>query len=200
MNVPEAGFCSGCGQELGLEPIGAAATLPCPACKQPLTAYAGAGQAPDSNTLFDCALCGGQFVEHALLREMLHHHEHAAIAEGAAHLAGRPDPRTGYLPCPACASLMNRKNFGGSSGVIVDVCKKHGTWFDLGELPRVLAFVAAGGLERARQREEEERARARREPIAAHQARPHATSSHDHTGEYVGGASLTDLLVDLLLH
>jgi Zn-finger nucleic acid-binding protein len=47
---------------------------------------------------------------------------------------------------------MNRKNFAEVSGVIVDVCKKHGTWFDLGELPRVLAFVAAGGLERSRHR------------------------------------------------
>lgn len=45
---------------------------------------------------------------------------------------------------------MHRKNFGGRSGVIVDVCTSHGTWFDAEELPRVLAFVEAGGLERVR--------------------------------------------------
>jgi hypothetical protein len=44
---------------------------------------------------------------------------------------------------------MNRKNFGGTSGIIVDVCAKHGTFFDTGELPRVLAFVRRGGLTRA---------------------------------------------------
>jgi len=37
---------------------------------------------------------------------------------------------------------MNRINFGRTSGVIVDVCKKHGTWFDGGELTQVIAFAA----------------------------------------------------------
>jgi len=51
---------------------------------------------------------------------------------------------------------MHRRNFGRSSGVIVDVCAVHGLWFDRGELPRVLAFVAGGGLERAEARRREE--------------------------------------------
>jgi hypothetical protein len=41
---------------------------------------------------------------------------------------------------------MVRKNFGHTSGVIVDWCGAHGTWFDADELERVAAFVAAGGL------------------------------------------------------
>jgi hypothetical protein len=45
---------------------------------------------------------------------------------------------------------MNRKNFGDSSGIIVDVCSLHGCWFDAGELPAVLKFVEEGGLARAR--------------------------------------------------
>jgi Zn-finger nucleic acid-binding protein len=67
-----------------------------------------------------------------------------------------------YVPCPSCGQLMNRKNFGGESGVVVDVCSAHGTWFDEGELPRVLAFVESGGLalSQARKRERE-RAEAR---------------------------------------
>jgi Zn-finger nucleic acid-binding protein len=50
---------------------------------------------------------------------------------------------------------MTRRNFGQSSGVIIDVCRRHGVWFDRGELPRVIQFVEAGGLglTRARQRE-----------------------------------------------
>lgn len=48
---------------------------------------------------------------------------------------------------------MNRQNFGGASGVIVDLCGKHGIWFDVGELPRVLEFVESGGLARERQRQ-----------------------------------------------
>jgi Zn-finger nucleic acid-binding protein len=48
---------------------------------------------------------------------------------------------------------MNRQNFGGASGVIIDLCAKHGIWFDAGELPRVLEFVESGGLARERQRQ-----------------------------------------------
>jgi len=204
MNVPEAGYCSGCGQQLGLEPVGAAATLPCPVCKQPLTAFDGSGKDPNGGSLFDCGLCGGQFVEHPLLREMLHHHERAALVPTittplSAPLSARAEPRNAYIPCPACASLMNRKNFGGMSGVIVDVCKKHGTWFDLGELPRVLAFVASGGLDRSHQRTADEEQQARRDARAAFHTLSHPVSSHDHAADYTGRATLTELLVDLLV-
>jgi Zn-finger nucleic acid-binding protein len=58
-----------------------------------------------------------------------------------------------YAPCPVCKSLMNRVNFAHTSGVIVDVCTSHGTWFDADELRRVLEFISAGGLEAARARE-----------------------------------------------
>jgi Zn-finger nucleic acid-binding protein len=51
---------------------------------------------------------------------------------------------------------MNRVNFGKRSGVIVDVCKGHGTWFDAGELTRAIEFVARGGLEETERRDQEE--------------------------------------------
>jgi Zn-finger nucleic acid-binding protein len=51
---------------------------------------------------------------------------------------------------------MNRQVFGRISGVIVDVCRSHGVWFDAGELAEVLTFVSKGGLERARRREQQE--------------------------------------------
>jgi Zn-finger nucleic acid-binding protein len=69
-----------------------------------------------------------------------------------------------YIPCPLCHTSMNRVNFGKVSGVIVDVCRNHGTWFDGGELTRVVAFAASGGLAKTRareQQEEQERARQR---------------------------------------
>ena len=51
---------------------------------------------------------------------------------------------------------MNRINFARCSGVIVDVCKGHGTWFDRDELSRIIEFIRAGGLESSRAREKEE--------------------------------------------
>jgi Zn-finger nucleic acid-binding protein len=65
---------------------------------------------------------------------------------------------------------MNRVNFGKVSGVIVDVCRAHGTWFDGGELTRVVSFAAFGGLTKARRREEEEKKEAA--AAARHPAHP----------------------------
>src|ERR1019366_9286012 len=52
-----------------------------------------------------------------------------------------------YVKCPLCHVIMNRVNFGKRSGVIVDVCKEHGVWFDRGEITQAIEFVAKGGLE-----------------------------------------------------
>ena len=41
---------------------------------------------------------------------------------------------------------MLRKNFKGTSGVIVDICAPHGIWFDEGELEKILEFVQSGAM------------------------------------------------------
>lgn len=58
---------------------------------------------------------------------------------------------------------MNRVNFGRRSGVIVDVCRAHGTWFDAGELVAALEFVAQGGLADSLRREREDLLEAQRQ-------------------------------------
>ena len=50
---------------------------------------------------------------------------------------------------------MNRMNFARVSGVVIDVCHDHGTWFDRDELYRVVTFVQEGGLDKARRIERE---------------------------------------------
>jgi len=89
---------------------------------------------------------------------------------------------------------MNRKNFGPASGVVVDVCSRHGTWFDSGELPRVLAFAESGGLARAQRRRVEDAGRQARERAIEVAVR----STHD--GELpvsTGGSILGDLLREI---
>ena len=44
---------------------------------------------------------------------------------------------------------MNRINFD-RSGVVVDICKGHGIWFDRDELKRIAAFIDAGNLGKSR--------------------------------------------------
>ena len=72
-----------------------------------------------------------------------------------------------YVPCPDCKQLMNRSNFARISGVIIDLCKHHGVWFDANELPKIISFIEEGGLKRSREKEkielEDERSRLRDE-------------------------------------
>src|SRR6266850_2694400 len=74
-----------------------------------------------------------------------------------------------YVPCPECSQLMNRINFARCSGVIIDLCKKHGIWFDSDELSRIVEFIRGGGLELSRSKEkaeiEEERRKLRLEQM-----------------------------------
>jgi len=162
MNPYEARHCSGCGHELGLEPCGGASEMRCPGCQLALVEFRS-----ESGALFDCERCGGQFLEHRLLRALLERREvigRAGLGQSVP-VENSAATRIVYRPCPTCSALMHRKNFGGRSGVIVDVCTTHGTWFDLGELPRVLAFVETGGLERARQAEKARERPARTAPV-----------------------------------
>jgi hypothetical protein len=48
---------------------------------------------------------------------------------------------------------MNRMKFARCSGVIVDVCKQHGTWFDRDELSCIVEFIHGGGLNASRAKE-----------------------------------------------
>jgi Zn-finger nucleic acid-binding protein len=149
MNAARSEHCSACGRELGLEPVGDADARQCPGCKKQLESFRGTG-----GDLLDCASCGGQFVEHELLRSLFEAREVTGLAvPRRVRRASLGLAKVRYVPCPGCKQLMNRKNFGGESGVVVDVCSKHGTWFDEGELPQVLAFVESGGLARARARQ-----------------------------------------------
>ena len=72
----------------------------------------------------------------------------AFAALGGTAMAPQPIPQGArYVKCPICAKIMNRVNFGRRSGIVVDVCKPHGIWFERDELRAVLGFVAHGGLE-----------------------------------------------------
>ncbi len=78
-----------------------------------------------------------------------------------------------YVKCPICRRLMNRKNYGSRSAVVVDTCRDHGVWLDGGELSQLLKWAKAGGQLHAdrKQREwdDEQQARERRRRIEAAQ-------------------------------
>lgn len=137
-------------------PAGDAAGRPCPRCGAAL------GPALDHPGMFDCNACHGLFMDAATLARATE--EAKEKGPGSFRPSAPPglEPIT-YVKCPVCAEVMNRTNFGRRSGVIVDICKAHGTWFDAGELDGALAFVAKGGLEETAKRDQEEAKRRARE-------------------------------------
>jgi Zn-finger nucleic acid-binding protein len=48
---------------------------------------------------------------------------------------------------------MHRVNFAGESGVITDVCRNHGVWFEREELRKIVEFIRGGGMRVARERQ-----------------------------------------------
>ncbi len=152
----------------------------CQACGRPLTgADGGAGEETDRNCprctgslmarrygdldVEECDGCGGLMVAQPVMDRMVANKDAPTNVRVA--LPERPyvwEANVSYIRCPVCQDMMNRRAFGQISGVVVDVCRDHGVWFDPGELAQVLKFVESGGLAKARQRETEALAEARR--------------------------------------
>ena len=59
---------------------------------------------------------------------------------------GKDDP-VRLRTCPVCNELMYRRNWGEHSGVIVDRCEQHGTWYDEGEVEKIREYIQLGGVE-----------------------------------------------------
>ncbi len=150
--------CAQCGAALEPEPEAEPTRAICPRGCGALSAF---------GDVLECERCGGIFLAHPTLGAIVDAHR---THENERHSSIRPfDARSGpapdevvYRPCPTCNNRMNRTVFGKSSGVIVDVCKTHGTWFDARELTASIAFVERGGLLLVEKREAERKAEAAR--------------------------------------
>jgi Zn-finger nucleic acid-binding protein len=135
----------------------------CPRCRAEMASVAiGAAM------MRECARCGGLWVSVAAFEQICADREQqsAVLSAASPHSAGAGDhPEQGkvrYVPCPECRQLMNRVNFAHCSGVVIDICKGHGTWFDRDELSEIVDFIHAGGLEAARAKEKQQLAEERR--------------------------------------
>ena len=125
----------------------------CPRCRAPL-----AMRRVAEREIVECSSCGGIWLAPDVFEGMCAKSEQAGTLSrmiGAQTPPTKPvdDTRVTYLKCPTCAEFMFRKNLGPGSGLILDVCKDHGVWFDHDELVRALEFAAKGGLDRVRERE-----------------------------------------------
>ena len=157
----------------------------------------------------ECERCSGLWLEVAAFEALCADREHQSAVLGVAStLPGHPvDPsadeiKVVYVPCPQCGQLMSRINFARCSGVIVDVCRGHGTWFDRDELRQIVEFIRAGGLELSRQKEkrviEFERQQLERDRMVANRVTV-ATELPYSDDEWLSGISATHGLLKFLL-
>ena len=129
---------------------GKAALFTCPRCGPP--SHLDARLVGDV-LLDECATCHGIWLDHIALDALIKKREDVSTenALGISQQATLPPTVVGvgekmYLRCPECDNLMNRVNFSKRSGILIDVCRAHGTWFDENELAAVIHFVKKGGL------------------------------------------------------
>jgi Zn-finger nucleic acid-binding protein len=159
-----ARHCPRCGAEIQRHEDGPS-NLACPGCKAALfhTSVGGAH-------LDQCHACGGAWVAQAEFEKLAGDREERGEVLGTLPGEGPKHEikveEVHYRPCPACGKFMNRTNYGRTSGVILDVCKDHGLWFDKDELRQVLAFIEGGGLDRTRAREMQELEDKRHQAVA----------------------------------
>lgn len=145
-NADASRFCTACGIGFRPEPLQVDGTeLPCPACDllMPPSQVGGLG-------LNECPSCHGLWVpgEH-FDRLVARATEARKSADGSAQPrieGGNPASRSvRYRKCPECQTFMLRRNYRRSSGVILDVCREHGTWLDADELEEIAGFILSGG-------------------------------------------------------
>ena len=147
-----AKFCTHCGARAAAAVvIDEKNTGDCPRCKTGLQVLQ-----IDSMTIRECSKCGGFWSDVDTFEGICVNQEKQEAVLGFigsdAHPHAHP-AAISYVPCPDCSQLMNRSNFARSSGVIIDMCREHGVWFDAEELPKIIAFIKGGGLSRQREKE-----------------------------------------------
>jgi Zn-finger nucleic acid-binding protein len=162
--------CQRCGAAAAVPEIKDLKDRKCPRCQSEMVSVT-----IGSATVMECERCLGLWLDVPSFEKICADREQQSavlgIASPAPTHAVRETSKVHYVPCPECSQLMNRMNFARCSGVIVDVCKKHGTWFDRDELSHIVEFVRDGGLNASRAKEKieiaEERERLRQEQRAA---------------------------------
>lgn len=120
--------------------------------------------------VLECPVCAGLWLGNAAFSQLAH--RALGRAENVDPILAPPRPvadrepteegRWRYRNCPECGALMNRRNYGPGSGVIIDVCRQHGLWLDAEELPAILDWIRRGGQQQSQKDRAGEEARSER--------------------------------------
>lgn len=189
MMFADAEFCEKCGTRRARQ--AGPANARCPGCRASMGSVDLGG-----TVVLECPGCDGLWLDAAAFERICADREsQAAVLHRRAGAAPAVEHRVSYRPCVACGTMMNRVNFGQISGVVVDVCRAHGTFLDAGELQRIVGFIQGGGLERTRQRQLENlrEERSRLQMLEARAQRLNVRSA-DRSTPFNAGADFGSLL------
>jgi Zn-finger nucleic acid-binding protein len=194
--------CPHCGAVASAAGASELVALKCPRCKVEMSSINIGGEA-----MRECEHCSGLWLEVAAFERICSNRDEQSAVLGGASISPQAQTQSmsetvRYVPCPQCGLLMNRINFARCSGVVVDVCKGHGTWFDRDELREIVEFIRGGGLELSREKEKRELEFQREqlrmeEAIAAGRARSQSLSYSEE--DQATGISATGALLKFLL-
>jgi hypothetical protein len=125
----ESRFCMRCGRTVG--DFGGEGTIIedrlCPRCEIPMkTQKIGAFSA------LGCDRCDGLFVSVETFEMMQENNDRRIFPVDGVRKDAKWTNQISYVKCPVCAKTMARTNFGRTSGILVDICRDHGIWFDPG--------------------------------------------------------------------
>jgi Zn-finger nucleic acid-binding protein len=95
-----------------------------------------------------CGACGGLWLDNDGSRRVVAQvdkevEELASRAE--ANATNEVDTVAGGLPCPVCNAVLKRVRIA-KADLDLDICGAHGTWFDRGELQKVMNACGAQNL------------------------------------------------------
>jgi Zn-finger nucleic acid-binding protein len=158
-----------------------------------------------NSKVLECASCLGLWLKTSAFEKICADKEQQSAVLGNASLADvdrtTSATKVTYIPCPECSQLMNRANFARCSGVIIDLCKQHGIWFDRDELSHIVEFIRSGGMEAMRAKEklalEEERQKLHQEQLAFDMQRSRSLNLGE--SDRASGIASTSGLLKLLL-
>jgi len=191
-NADDARFCGACGVVFDPQPAEVAKQeeLPCAMCSGLMSPRTVGGfsinECPTCNGIWCPAQSFDALVKAALdskKSDLTGEIEFAPRVRGA-------DPsqqNVAYRKCPECDAFMQRRNFKKASGVIIDRCRKHGTWLDADELEQIAGYLLSGGRPDAERFMRETDADAETRYRAARRARIALGSSRS---SYTGGSML----------
>jgi Zn-finger nucleic acid-binding protein len=196
--------CPRCGAAADRDDTAVTAGKHCPRCRSAMQVVTVGKQ-----KVLECATCLGLWLTPNSFEKICADKEEHSAVLGSASLANAnrtvPETKVNYIPCPECSQLMNRANFARCSGVIIDLCKKHGIWFDSNELSRIVEFIRSGGLELSRTREKRALEEQRRElnqqqlTLDAQRSRAVSISDSDRASGIASTSDLVNFLTDLIV-